>query len=163
MRADVIDRAITYARSQATGDSHVVLLTPTGSVYNQTKAQHFAKTDHLVFLCGHYEGVDARVLQLVDECISLGDFVTTGGEAVVIPIIDSIIRLLPNVLKQEATASESFSTNTLEHPQYTRPREYKGMTVPEVLLSGDPKKINAWKHNESIKLTKKQRPDLLRD
>lgn len=163
MRVDVIDRAISFARSQTEHPSHVILLGPTGSVYNQKKAHALAKKEHLIFLCGHYEGVDARVTALVDETISLGDFVTTGGEAAVIPIVDSIIRLVPNVLKQEATLHESFAKHLLEHPQYTRPRHYKGMGVPEVLLCGDPKKINAWKTEESIKLTKQQRPELITD
>ena len=141
----------------------VVYLTPWGHTFNQTMAKEFAKEDNLVFLCGHYEGIDERALEEVaTDFVSIGDYVLTGGELPAMVMIDAISRLLPGVLNNKDSAEyESFTGNLLEHPQYTRPEDYKGKKVPEVLLSGHHAKIEAWKKEQSLLRTKKYRPDLL--
>lgn len=148
-----------------------ILLSPRGQPFNQKTAQRLAKYRHLIFLCGHYEGVDERVSEhLVDEEISIGDYVLTGGELPAMVLIDSITRLIPGVLKKsEATKEESFSNfqlptsnfQTLEFPQYTRPETFQGWPVPPILLSGHHKKIKEWRLKKSLEKTKKLRPDLL--
>lgn len=144
MRVDIIDRAIQKQKGR------IILLDPRGTTFTQQKARELSALDHLVLVCGHYEGVDARVTSLIDETISIGDYVLTGGELPAMVIVDSVIRLLPGVLKKEATASESFSLKIeKEYPQYTRPEEYKGMRVPDVLLSGNHKRIEEWRKNNS--------------
>lgn len=152
MRVDIIDRAIQKQKGR------IILLDPRGTTFTQQKARELSALDHLILVCGHYEGVDARVTSLVDETISIGDYVLTGGELPAMVITDSIVRLLPDVLKEEATSSESFSIHPpsstfhspiLEYPQYTRPEEYKGMRVPDVLLSGNHKKIEEWRKNNT--------------
>jgi tRNA (guanine37-N1)-methyltransferase len=157
---------------QETKKRKIILLSPTGKVFNQKKAQELSKKDHLIFICGHYEGVDERVKEhLVDEEISIGDYVLTGGELPTMVVIDSIIRLIPGVLeKSDAASNESFSlitdhkslTATLEYPQYTRPANFQGWKVPEVLLAGDHQKIITWREKKALELTKKRRPDLLK-
>jgi len=144
-------------------DSRIILLTPQGKVFNQKLARKFSKEKHLIFICGHYEGVDERIREhLIDEEISIGDYVLTGGELPAMVVVDTIVRLIPGVLeKAEATKNESFSTKTLEHPQYTRPANFKGWQVPEVLLSGNHKKIAEWRKKKSLERTKKRRPDLV--
>ena len=140
----------------------VIYLTPKGKVYKQSIAQDISKEEDIILLCGHYEGIDERILELIvtDE-VSIGDYVLTGGELPALILIDSISRLIPGVLNQnESFEEESFKDNLLEYPQYTRPREFLGLEVPEVLLSGNHKNIDEWRHNESIKITKERRPDL---
>ncbi len=152
MRVDVIDRALRSQKSKVESQkSKTILLDPRGERFTQAKARSFTKLDHLILICGHYEGVDERVRELVDESISIGDYVLTGGELPAMVITDSIVRLLPGVLKKEATSSESFSLGipSLEYPQYTRPEVYKGMSVPATLLSGDHKKIANWKQDNT--------------
>lgn len=144
--------------------ARVVLTTPTGTPYTQRKAEEFAACPHLIFLCGHYEGIDARVRRLVTDEVSLGDFVLTGGEIPVAAMVDSTVRLLPGVLGggAAATANESFGEEgLLEAPQYTRPPIYRGMAVPDVLLSGDHAKAAAWRKRQAFDLTSRHRPDLL--
>jgi len=150
----------------------VVLLSPRGKQWKQKMAQEYSKLDHLILICGHYEGVDERVRQLADEEISLGDFVLTGGEIPAIAIVDSIVRLIPSVLeKSDATQVESFSNieypisniKLLEYPQYTRPENFKGQKVPKILLSGNHAEIKEWRQKEALKITKKNRPDLLKN
>lgn len=145
-------------------DSRIILLTPQGKVFNQKLARKFSKEKHLIFICGHYEGVDERIREhLVDEEISIGDYVLTGGELPAMVVVDSLVRLIPRVLeKPEAIKNESFSTRTLEYPQYTRPANFKGWKVPEILLSGDHKKIADWRKKKSLERTKKRRPELLK-
>lgn len=159
MMIEPIDKALKELPKGKT-----ILLTPQGKVFNQKKAQELAQEKHLILLCGHYEGIDERVREhLVDEEISIGDYILTGGEIPSMAVIDAIIRLIPGVLeKQEATQLESFSESKLEHPQYTRPEDYQGWKVPEVLLSGDHQKIEEWRKNKSLERTKKRRPDLLK-
>jgi tRNA (guanine37-N1)-methyltransferase len=141
----------------------VIYMSPQGKVLTQKKAEELASYDSLVILCGHYEGVDSRVLEeIVDEEISIGDYVLTGGELPACVLIDCVSRMVNGVLPEsEAYEQESFMNGLLEYPQYTRPIEYKGMKVPDVLLSGDHKKIEEWRKKEALALTKKNRPDLL--
>jgi len=142
-------------------DSYVVILSPEGKTYNQTTAKRFTKIKHLILICGHYEGFDERIKTLADEIISVGDFILTGGEIPSMLIVDSIVRLLPNVINNESLVSESFEDNMLDYPMYTKPREYRGMKVPEVLLNGNHKEIKEFREKERIKKTKENRPDLL--
>ena len=142
---------------------HTIFMSPQGCVFNQEKAKELAKYDHLVFLCGHYEGVDQRVLDMiVDEEISIGDFVLTGGEIPAMAVIDSVSRMLPGVLSGEDNyKNESHYSGLLEYPQYTRPEEFKGHKIPEVLLSGHHKNIEQWKRERSLEVTLNKRPELL--
>ena len=142
---------------------HRIYLSPRGRTLNQKIVEELAQQEELYLLCGHYEGVDQRALDLViDEEVSIGDYVLTGGELGAMVIIDSVSRLIPGVLgSEESSVDESFSSGLLEYPQYTRPREFRGMEVPEVLLNGNHAHINRWRRNESLRLTKERRPDLL--
>ena len=152
------------AAPSADTPARVVLTTPTGTPYTQRTAEAFAASPHLIFLCGHYEGIDARVRRLVTDEVSLGDFVLTGGEIPVAAMVDSTVRLLPGVLGggSAATANESFGEEgLLEAPQYTRPPVYRGMAVPDVLLGGDHAKVATWRKRQAFDLTSRRRPDLL--
>ncbi len=144
-------------------DAHIIMMSPKGAVLKQTKVEKLSKMKQLVILCGHYEGVDERVHQLfVDEEISIGDYVLTGGEIPAIVLIDGIARLLPGVLGHEDSAKEeSFAKGLLEYPHYTKPREFLGITVPDVLLSGNHAEIKKWRHRQSINITSERRPDLI--
>ena len=140
----------------------VIYLTPKGKVHSQEIAQDMSISDDIILLCGHYEGIDQRIIDLIvtDE-ISIGDYVLTGGELPALILIDSISRLIPGVLSQnESFEEESFKDNLLEYPHYTRPREFMGMKVPDILLSGNHKKIEQWRYDESVKVTRERRPDL---
>ncbi len=149
--------------SLKTDDSTVILLTPDGEKYNQKKAYDFSKLNHLIIICGHYEGFDERIRSIVDFSISIGDYILTGGEIPSMIITDSIVRLIPGVIEEESHLNDSFNPNTnlLDYPTYTKPREFNGMRVPEVLLSGNHKEIAEYRKNECIKKTIKNRPDLL--
>lgn len=147
--------------SVKTNDSKVILMCPQGVPYNQKKAQELKKEKHLILICGHYEGFDERIRNFVDEEISLGDYVLTGGEIPAMAISDSIIRLLDGVIKKESYMEESFSNNLLDYPVYTKPQEFRGLKVPDVLLSGDHKKIDEWRKTEQLNKTKAKRKDLL--
>jgi tRNA (guanine37-N1)-methyltransferase len=145
-------------------ESRVVLMSPSGRQFNQAEAQRLAGERHLVFVCGHYEGVDERVRAArVDEELSIGDYVLTNGALPAAVVIDTVVRLLPGVLGggQEATQDESFSDGMLEHPQYTRPPQYRGMAVPEVLLTGDHGAVAEWRRREALDRTARRRPELL--
>ncbi|OGG30582.1 tRNA (guanosine(37)-N1)-methyltransferase TrmD [Candidatus Gottesmanbacteria bacterium RIFCSPLOWO2_01_FULL_46_9] len=164
LRVDVVDRAIEYAKARSPNPSHTVLLDPQGTPYTQGHASRLRTNTHLILICGHYEGIDERIRTLVDEELSIGDYILTGGELPAMVIVDSVVRLLPGVLKkEEAKTQESFSQKVpaLEYPQYTRPETYKGMKVPSPLLSGNHKKIAAWKEQQSQARTRLRRPDLL--
>jgi len=141
----------------------VVLMCPSGKRFDQEKCKQLAGYEHLIFICGHYEGIDGRVREhLVDEAISIGDYVLTGGELPAMVIVDAVARMLPGVLGSSDSAKhDSFYNGLLEYPQYTRPREYAGLTVPEILLSGDHAKIERWRRKQSLKITLECRPDLL--
>ena len=144
-------------------DSLVIMLTPEGRVYNQSIAHELTIYNHLILICGHYEGFDERIKSICDMFISIGDFILTGGEIPSMLICDSVIRLLDGVIDKESLESESFNNKLLDYPTYTKPRVYEGMEVPSVLLSGDHKKIAEYRLSEQIKKTKKYRPDLLED
>ena len=144
-----------------TDDSLVILLSPDGKTYNQEMAYSLSLKKHLIIICGHYEGYDERIKSICDMVVSVGDFVLTGGEIASMLLVDSITRLLPGVIKEESHLLDSFNNNLLDYPTYTKPREFKNMKVPEVLLSGDHKKIEEYRNNERIKKTKELRPDLL--
>jgi tRNA (guanine37-N1)-methyltransferase len=192
LRADVIVEAIeaikcsrltvnssekrnTVNHKLRTNKPYVILLDPKGKLFTQKKAQDLSQKDWLILVCGHYEGVDARVANFVDEIISIGDYILAGGEAAALVIVDAIVRLLPGVLKKrEALAEESFQPSfikpaqlashklsaLLEYPQYTKPRNFKGLEVPEILFSGNQKEILKWRKREAIRQTQSQRPDL---
>lgn len=139
-----------------------IFLTPTGQPFDQGLATELADKERLLFICGHYEGIDERAYTLADRCISLGDYVLTSGELASMVVIDAVVRLLPGVLGDEGSAvDESFYDGLLEYPQYTRPAEYRGMQVPEVLLSGNHALIDLWRRKQSIERTARLRPDLL--
>jgi len=159
LRADILAKTLSSIK----GEKHVILTSASGQPYKQATARRLAKLDHLVIVCGHYEGVDQRFIdKYVDEEISIGDYVLTGGEIPAMVVLDSVVRLIPGVLeKEEAVINESFTENLLEGPQYTRPEEFEGKKVPEILLSGHHAEIAKWRKQKSQQLTKKIRPDLL--
>lgn len=160
LRVDVVARAIEELRAK---NSKIVLLTPQGKTFTQNKAKEMAQSQgDLILVCGHYEGFDERIRDYVDEEISIGDYVLTGGELGAAVITDAVVRLLPGVLgKEESHQKESFEGNLLEHGQYTKPEEFEGKKVPEVLLSGHHANIERWRCEQSVKRTRKRRPDLL--
>ena len=145
-------------------DAKVIYMSPQGKILNQKKVEDLSKQKHLIILCGHYEGIDQRVLdKIVDEEISIGDYVLTGGEIPAMVLIDSISRYVEGVISQESIEEESFSNGILEYPQYTRPEIFEGEKVPEILLSGHHENIEKWRKDKSIEITKKKRPDLLKN
>ena len=139
-----------------TDDSYVILLTPSGVTFNQTKAKELLNKKHIILICGHYEGFDYRIKNLVDEAISIGNFILTGGELPAMMISDAVIRLIDGVISKESLDSESFNDELLDYPVYTKPRDFKGMSVPEVLLSGDHAKIEAYRETERKRLTEEK-------
>lgn len=144
-------------------NSKVILLTPSGVPYKQKKAYELSQEDHLIIICGHYEGFDERICTLADMEISIGDYVLTGGEIPAMVLADSIIRLIPGVINERSHIEDSFNENyLLDYPTYTRPSDFRGMKVPEILLSGNHAEIAKWRYNESVKRTEKRRPDLLK-
>ncbi len=146
--------------SVKTDSSYTLMMSPAGHPYSQKKAHELSQKDHLIILCGHYEGLDARINDEVDELVSIGDYVLTGGELASMVIMDSVIRLLKGSITEGSTDEESHENGLLEYPQYTQPAEYEGRKVPDVLLSGNHAKIRAWRVEQSLLLTKKERPDL---
>lgn len=158
MMCDPVFKAL---ESVKTPDSYIIILTPRGKIFNQNYAKKYKELKHLIIICGHYEGFDERIYNLADEEISIGDFILTGGEVPAMCIMDSVIRLIPGVITEGSLESESFENNLLDYPVYTKPREYNGMKVPEILLSGNHAKIKEYRDNERIRITKEKRPDLL--
>lgn len=144
-----------------TDDSYVILLTPDGKTFNQNIAVDLKNKKHLIIICGRYEGFDERIKTLVDLELSIGDFVLTGGEVPAMAIVDAVTRLIPGVINSDSLLDESFTNHLLDYPNYTKPSEYRGLKVPDVLLSGDHKKIAEYRKSEQIKKTKERRPDLL--
>lgn len=142
-------------------NSKVLLMTPQGEVYKQKMAYNFTKEEHLIIICGHYEGIDERIKEIVDIELSIGDYVLTGGEIPAMVITDSIVRLLDGVITEDSHLQESFNNDLLDYPVYTRPSEFRGMMVPEVLISGHHENIRKWRLEESLNRTKERRPDLL--
>ena len=159
LMCDPIFRCLDEIR---TPKSHIIILSPEVSIYNEKKARELSKYEDIILICGHYEGFDERIKTLADEIISVGDFVLTGGEIPAMLIADSIIRLLPGTITNESLESESFNENLLDYPVYTKPAVYRDMNVPDILLSGDHKKIDDYRESERIRLTKEKRPDLLK-
>ena len=160
MMPDVVYRA--YNSLENKENAKVIYMSPQGKKLNQEKVKELSKENHLIILCGHYEGIDQRVLdKIVDEEISIGDYVLTGGELPAMVLIDSVSRYVEGVLNKESIKEESFIENLLEYPQYTRPEVFEGEKVPEVLLSGNHKEIDKWRKEKSLEITKKKRPDLL--
>lgn len=157
MAQPVID-AINSCKSE---DSLVVYMTPVGHQFNQKRAKQLATKSHLILLCGHYEGIDERIMPYVDQCISIGDYVLTGGELAAMVVSDAVIRLQPGVITEDSIIDESYEDNLLEYPQYTRPATYDGVDVPQVLLSGHHEEIRKWRLKQSLIRTRKFRPDLL--
>lgn len=145
-----------------TPESKIILMTPDGTSYKQNMAYELTNYHHLIIICGHYEGFDERIRSLADYEISIGDYILTGGELPSLVIVDSVVRLISGVINKESLRSESFENNLLDYPTYTKPSEYRGMKVPEVLLSGNHAKIAKWRAEESLKKTSKRRPDLLK-
>lgn len=142
-------------------DSFIILLTPQGKVYKQKTAYELSLKKHLIIICGHYEGFDERIRSLADIEISIGDYILTGGELASMVVTDSIVRLLDGVIAKDSHINDSFKDNLLDYPVYTKPYEYRGMKVPDVLLSGHHENINKWRHDEQVKRTLERRPDLL--
>lgn len=165
MQAQPIYDAYKYIEGKTGGSTRVIYMTPQGKVFNQQMAKELSCEENIIFLCGHYEGVDERVLEMiVTDNVSIGDYVLTGGELPAMVMIDTISRLVPGVLNNDSSAmDESFSENLLEYPQYTRPEEFMGKKVPEVLLSGHHANIAAWRKEQSLVRTRSRRPDLLED
>jgi len=158
LKVEPVLNALNSVRSE---NSHVVLLAPSGKTYKQEDAHRFSEYEHLIIICGHYEGFDQRICSYVDEIISIGDYILCGGELPAMVISESLMRLVDGSMKKASTEDESFENGLLEYPQYTRPYDYKGDKVPDVLLSGDHEAIRKWRYEQSLKLTEKYRPDLL--
>ena len=161
LKIEPLLRAIRAVREQDP-EVRVILFSPRGFLFSQDKARELAENKHLLLICGHYEGVDDRVHFYIDEELSIGDYILTGGEIPALVVVDAVTRLLPGVLGGEgAVEEESFQTGLLEYPHYTRPRDFEGFEVPETLLSGDHQRINRWRRQEALRRTAGQRPDLL--
>jgi tRNA (guanine37-N1)-methyltransferase len=161
MKPEPLVAAIRHVR-QEDPNTKVILLSPAGRLFDQEMAVELAQRPALLLICGHYEGVDERVRHFIDDEISIGDYVLTGGEIPALVVVDAVTRLIPGVLgNEEATAEESFQTGLLEYPHYTRPREFEGLTVPEVLTSGDHARIARWRREQALRRTKTLRPELL--
>ena len=158
LMVDVVYNAISSLKNK---DTVVIMMTPDGVVFNQKKAYEYKNFKHIILLCGHYEGFDDRIRLLVDIELSIGDYVLTGGEIPSMVVTDSIVRLLNGAITEESSENESFNNNLLDYPVYTRPREFMGMEVPSVLLSGNHQEIAKWRYEQALKRTRKRRPDLL--
>ena len=162
MRVDVLYNA--YKSIKQKENARIIYLSPKGKKLNQKKVEELSKEKQIILICGHYEGVDQRVIDLIQpEEISIGDYVLTGGEIPAMVLIDSVSRYVPGVLSNGSTFEESFSNNMLEYPQYTRPEEFMGLKIPEVLMSGNHQKVDQWRKEKSLEITKKNRPDLLKN
>lgn len=158
LMCDPIFRAIDAFKRE---DTLVIMMTPSGKIFKEKIAYDLSKHKHIIILCGHYEGFDERIKSIVDLELSIGDYVLTGGELASMVVMDSVIRLIDGVINENSLTSESFNDNLLDYPNYTKPAEYRGMKVPEVLLSGHHKNIEEFRYNERVRLTKENRPDLL--
>lgn len=166
MKPEPLFRAVEHiVANSGLGNRRIILLSPGGSPLDQSKVKELAGYEQLILICGHYEGVDERVREyLADEALSIGDYVLTGGELPAMVVVDAVVRMLPGVLgSAESAPQDSFYNGLLEYPQYTRPRDFNGLTVPEVLLSGDHAQIERWRRKQSIKNTLEKRPDLLKN
>ncbi|HHY04341.1 MAG TPA: tRNA (guanosine(37)-N1)-methyltransferase TrmD [Thermoanaerobacterales bacterium] len=163
MKPEPIFEAVEFAKESCRKKARIILLSPQGKLFNQEMAKEFSKEDHLILICGHYEGIDERVKTLITDEVSIGDYILTGGETPALAIIDATIRLIPGVLGSSQSAlNESFSEGLLEYPQYTRPPVYRGLEVPQVLLSGNHKEIELFRRKKALRRTLEQRPDLFK-
>lgn len=165
LKPEPVYRAVrdVLSKSDENLSRKVIIMDPGGEVFTQAKAKELATLNQIVFVCGHYEGFDARIYDLADELISIGDYVLTGGELPAMVIVDAVARMLPNVLgSAESAETDSFFDGKLGFPQYTRPREFEGKTVPEVLLSGNHAEIRKWREAQALSLTRERRPELIR-
>ena len=160
LRPEPIAEALEAVAPEDSG-AFRILLDPGGEPFRQARAHDLAEREHLVFLCPRYEGVDDRVRSMVDLELSVGDFVLSGGEIAALAVIDAVLRLLPGAIEDASTEDESFSAGLLEYPQWTRPPEFRGMAVPEILLSGNHGAVDAWRHEQAFERTRRNRPDLL--
>lgn len=160
LMCDPIFRAVEALKND---DTLVIMMTPSGKVFKQSIAYDLSKQKHLIILCGHYEGFDERIKSIIDLELSIGDYVLTGGEIPSMVVMDSVIRLVGGVINSNSLTNESFNDNLLDYPNYTKPIDYRGMKVPEVLLSGHHQNIEKFRYDERLRLTKKNRPDLLED
>lgn len=165
LRVDVLEKAISKTRIKTLSkeEEKVIFMGPKGKTFSQKKAIELSNLKHIILVCGHYEGIDERVMNFIDEEISIGDFITTGGEIPAMLITDAVTRLIKGVLPDGVTDEESFSNNLLEYPQYTRPEVYKDLSVPQTLTSGHHTNIKKWKEEKAKEKTKKERPDLLKE
>ncbi len=163
LKPEPMYRAVRHVLNNSQSQSRRIIITdPSGETFTQAKAKELAEIDWLIFICGHYEGFDARIYDLADELISIGDYVLTGGELPAMVIIDAVARMLPNVLgATDSAETDSFFAGMLSYPQYTRPREFEGKAVPEVLLSGNHAEIKKWRQAQALEITRRKRPDLL--
>lgn len=159
LMCEPIVRAIESVRTE---DSKVILLSPQGKVYNQSMAYEFREFKHLIFICGHYEGFDERIKNYIDYEVSIGDYILTGGEVPAMVIADSIIRLLKGVITEESFINDSFENNLLDYPVYTKPYDFRGYKVPDVLTNGNHQLISKWRKEKQIEITREKRPDLLK-
>ncbi len=164
LKPEPMYRAVRHVLAENENLNRKIIITdPAGKTFNQAMAKELATYDRLIFICGHYEGFDARIYDLADELISIGDYVLTGGELPTMVIVDAVARMLPGVLgSAESAETDSFFDGILSYPQYTRPRDFEGKIVPEVLLSGNHAEIKKWRMEQAIKITKSRRPDLLK-
>jgi len=158
LMCDPVFRAIDDLKKE---NSKVIMMSPQGEKYGQEKAYDFSREEHIIILCGHYEGFDERIRTIIDVEISVGDYILTGGEIPSMIVVDSIVRLVDGVIDSNSLLNESFNGDLLDHPNYTRPREYRGLKVPDVLLSGNHKEIAKYRLEQAIEKTKARRPDLL--
>ena len=161
MRCQPVLDALRYVKGDGRPQAVTVALSPAGTVFCQKTARRYKDLDHLILICGHYEGMDERIYRHADEELSIGDYILTGGEIAAMAVADAVIRLLPGALRDKSTEEESFENGLLEYPQYTQPAVYEGEAVPEVLLSGNHEKIRKWRLKESLRRTLERRPDLL--
>ena len=162
MQAEPVVRCCEDLQERIGKKTRVIYLSPQGRVFDQRMAEELAKEENLIFLCGHYEGIDERAIELcVTDEVSIGDYVLTGGELPALVMIDAISRLVPGVLKEGSAEIESFSDSLLEYPQYTRPEEFRGLSVPQILLSGHHENVEKWRREKQIERTFERRPDLL--
>lgn len=162
MKIEPIFEALNRIRGENPEEAHVLLTSPQGKTFSQSMAVLLSEKKRIILICGHYEGIDERVARhLCDDEVSIGDYVLTGGELPAMVIIDAVVRLLPGVIDEESLKSESFSENMLDFPQYTRPREFQGWAVPDVLLSGNHREIERWRREKKLEKTRARRPDLL--
>lgn len=158
LMCDPIFKAVESLRDK---NSKVLIMTPQGSVFNQKMAYNLSNEEHLIIICGHYEGFDERILSIVDMEVSIGDYVLTGGEIPGMAVTDAVVRLIDGVIDKESHLNDSFNDNLLDYPTYTKPRVYNGMEVPEILLSGHHENIEKWRYEKRVEKTKKNRPDLM--